>query len=81
LRPWFNAISPIVLLGSLALSAYISLLSVIRAREFRATRGRETSVHALNIGALVTAVTLMAALVVYACFENRVFPFEAITFA
>ena len=70
LRPWFNAISPIVLLGSLALSVYISLFSFIRARKFRRTMGRETSAYAMNAGALAAGVALAATLVAYAYVEN-----------
>jgi hypothetical protein len=70
LRPWFNAISPIVLLGSLSLSVYISLFSFLRAREFRAAMVRETSAYAMNVGALVAGVVLVATLVAYAYLEN-----------
>ena len=70
LRPWFNAISPIVLLGSLSLSVYISLFSFLRARESGAAMGRETSAHAMNVGALVAGVVLVVTLVAYAYLEN-----------
>ena len=96
-RPWFNAISPIVLLGSLALSVCISFFSFIRAQKFHGTVGRETSAYAMNVGALVAGVALAATLVAYAYLENNLrgaapraqaalglpiaLPFEAITFA
>ena len=97
LRPWFNAISPIVLLGSLALSVYISLFSFIRARKFRGTIRQGTSAYTMNAGALVAGVALAATLVAYAYVENNFHgaaprtqaaprlaiapPFEAMTFA
>jgi hypothetical protein len=70
LRPWFNAVSPIVLLGSLALSVYISLFAFIRAQKFRSTMDRETPAYAMNAGALVAGVALAATLVAYAYVEN-----------